>query len=108
MSKPVTAFYIPVKAPEQLALLGRLIARIRWVCHGSIVKQYQVKRRNGQLKRYGPYLIWTRKVNNKSVTVVLSHRQARILARAIANRRVLEKLLSKMETITVEALHRLP
>ena len=97
-----------MKAPAQLALLARSIARIRWVCPGSIVKQHQVKRRNGQLQRYGPYLIWTRKVNNKTVTVGLSHRQARILARAIANRRVLEKLLSKMETITVEALLRLP
>jgi|1185.fasta_scaffold464712_2 hypothetical protein len=97
-----------MKPPAQLALLARSLARIRWVCPGSIVKQYQLKRRNGQAQRYGPYLIWTRKVQNKTVTVALSQQQARVLARAIANRRTLEKLLRKMETISVEAMLRLP
>lgn len=96
-----------MKPPAQLVLLARSLARIRWVCPGSIVKQYQIKRRKGQVQRYGPYLIWTRKVNNRTVTIVLSQQQARVVARAIAHRRTLEKLLKKMETVTVDAMLRL-
>ena len=97
-----------MKPPAQLALLARSLARTRWVCPGSIVKQYQLKRRNGQVLRYGPYLIWTRKVDNKTVTIALTKQQARVVARAIANRRTLESLLRKMETVTVDAVLRLP
>lgn len=88
----------------ELAQLARSLAKIRWVCQGSLVKQYQVKHHTGRARRYGPYLIWTRKVDDKTVTLALSRPQARLVAKAIANRRRLEKTLAKMQRLTVETI----
>ena len=88
----------------ELAQLARSLAKIRWVCQGSLVKQYQVKHRTGQTRRYGPYLIWTRKVDDKTITLALSQPQARLVAKAIANRCRFEKTLAKMQRLTVEII----
>lgn len=93
-----------MKSSLQLAQLARSLAKIRWVCQGSLIKQYQLKHRASQARRYGPYLIWTRKVNDKTVTVALSEPQAQLVAEAIANRRRLEKTLAKMQRLTVQTI----
>ena len=93
-----------MKPSAELTVLARSLAKVRWVCPGSLVKQYQIKHRRGQLRRYGPYLIWTRKVEDKTVTVALSGQQARVVAEAIANRRSLEKTLAKMQRLTVNTI----
>jgi len=86
--------------------LARSLATVRWVCPGSLVKQYQLKQRAGRALRYGPYLIWTRKIDDKTVTVALSQQQARLVAQAIANRRRLEKTIARMQRLTVNAILR--
>jgi hypothetical protein len=93
-----------MKPPLELAVLARSLAKVRWICPGSLVKQYQLKQRNDRVERYGPYLIWTRKVDNKTVTVALSQKQARLVAQAIANRRRLEKLLAKMQKLSIKTI----
>jgi len=93
-----------VKVSAELAQLARSLAKIRWVCPGSLIKQYQLKHQGQARRRYGPYLIWTRKVDDKTVTVALSTPQARLLAQAIANRRILERTLAKMQRLTVDTI----
>jgi len=87
---------------KQLARLAKQLAQIGWICQGSLVQQYQIQRRHGRRLRYGPYPIWTRKVQNKTTTLSLSQAQARRLAKAIANRRHFEALLERIQTLTTQ------
>jgi len=93
-----------VKVSAELAQLARSLAKIRWVCPDSLLKQYQLKHQGKARRRYGPYLIWTPTVDDKTVTVALSTPQARLLAQAIANRRILERTLAKMQRLTVDTI----
>jgi hypothetical protein len=93
-----------MKVPSELTHLARSLAKVQWICPGSLVQQYQLKHRGGRALRYGPYLIWTRKIDDKTVTLALSQPQARFVAQAIANRRRLEKAIARMQHLTVNTI----
>ena len=95
-----------MKPSQELMQLAGSLAKVGWICSGSLVKQYQLKQRAGRALRYGPYLIWTRKIDDKTATVALSPQQARLVAQAIANRRRLEKTIARMQLLTVNAILR--
>jgi hypothetical protein len=50
---------------------------------------------------HGPYLTWTRKVDNKTVTRTLSPEQADRLRPLLDNARRLRELVSELETLAV-------
>jgi hypothetical protein len=53
-------------------------------------------------KRHGPYYEWTRKVAGKTVSARLTAEQARLYKGWIGNRRQLKKILTRMQTISVQ------
>ena len=52
-------------------------------------------------KLHGPYLTWTRKVDNKTVTRTLDPEQAERLRPLIDNARRLRELISELETLAL-------
>jgi hypothetical protein len=55
-------------------------------------------------KRHGPYHYWTRKVNGRTVTVLLKEQQLPLYREWIENNRRLEKLVQEMRRISAQAL----
>lgn len=53
--------------------------------------------------RHGPYWYWTRKVNAKTVSLVLSDAQARSFAGWIQNSRELERIIREMRKVSARA-----
>lgn len=51
---------------------------------------------------HGPYLTWTRKVDNKTVTRTLSPEQAEQLRPLLDNARRLRELVSELETLALD------
>ena len=92
------------KKVEQLynqyhALRTRLL-EVGLICQGSALKRTYHRDTKGQTTEYGPYYSWTRKMDNKTVTVALSRAQHGLLLKAIANQRKIERLLRKMRAIS--------
>ncbi len=84
--------------------LCRQLASIEWICQGSVMKRsYQRPVGNG-LKTYGPYYSWTRKVDNKTVTVALSLAQYHALQSAIAKHRRMEGILDQMRRLSEQVV----
>ena len=81
------------------ALRNRL-TEVGLICQGSALKRTYHRDTKGQSTEYGPYYSWTRKIENKTVTVALSRAQHGLLSKAISNQRELEELLRKMRAIS--------
>ena len=73
--------------------LVRQLAASEWICQGSVMQRSYQRPTGKRLKTYGPYYSWTRKVDNKTVTVALSLRQYHAVQAAIANHRRVEGIL---------------
>lgn len=56
--------------------------------------------------RHGPYFEWTRRAGGRLMHHLLTEEQAEEVARAIANRREIDRLLSQWEVVTVEEILR--
>lgn len=53
---------------------------------------------------HGPYISWTRKVNNKTVTRLLSEEQLRDYQPAFDNARKLKDLIAELEALTLDII----
>jgi hypothetical protein len=84
--------------------LSRQLSAIKWICQGSIMKRSYQRPTGKDLKTYGPYYSWTRKVNNKTVTVALSLAQYRTMQSALANYRRMEAVLDQMRRLSEQAI----
>ena len=84
---------------QYYALRNRL-TEVGLICQGSALKRTYHRDTKGQSTEYGPYYSWTRKIENKTVTVALSRAQHGLLSKAISNQRKLEELLRKMRAIS--------
>jgi len=73
--------------------LSRSLAAIGYISQGSILDRSTLRPPRSGYQ-------WTRKVAQKTITVALSPEQFRSLKEAIANRRALEKTITKMEKIS--------
>ena len=73
--------------------LSRSLAAIGYISQGSILDRSILRPPRSGYQ-------WTRKVAQKTITVALSPEQFRSLKEAIANRRALEKTITKMEKIS--------
>ena len=76
------------------------LSEVGLICQGSALKRTYHRDTKGQPTEYGPYYSWTRKINNKTVTVALSRVQHGLISKAISNQRKLEELLRKMRAIS--------
>jgi hypothetical protein len=84
--------------------LSRQLSAIKWICHGSIMKRSYQRPAGKDIRTYGPYYSWTRKVNNKTVTVALSLAQYRAMHDALANHRRMEAILAQMRHLSEQAI----
>jgi len=85
---------------NQYHSLRTKLSEVGLICQGSALKRTYHRDSKGQTTEYGPYYSWTRKIDNKTVTVALSRAQHVLLSKAIANQRKLETLLRKMRAIS--------
>jgi len=77
------------------------------VVQGSILARTLARedpRRPGQMRQYGPYYQWTRKLDGRTVNVNLTAAQAKTYGRAIAQHRRLEALLERLRKLSLKML----
>jgi len=89
-----------------MTTLDRLIRRFNkqvaeiqpegYVLQGSVVKRYLQRPDGDDSSAYGPYYLWTRKINNKTVTRALTAEQAQVIKEAIQRNRQLEQRIAKL------------
>ena len=75
-----------------------------YILQGSVVRRNLRRRVRGVSKTYGPYYLWTRKVNNKTVTLALTAEQAQIIRDAIRRNRQLERRLADVRSLSEQII----
>lgn len=92
---------------QQFNQLKRRLAKTSFICTGSLMSLY---RRCGkpycacqkdQKSLHGPYTVWTRKVQAKTVTRTLHIKQADLCRRSIQNMREVEAIIERMKELSV-------
>ena len=90
------------------------LAKVGRICNGSVMSLYHTcgkpscRCKEDPDLRHGPYYIWTRKVNGKTVTRSLSKEQAEVCRRYIENKKQLDKILEKMRRISAGMIEEAP
>lgn len=75
------------------------INKLDWILVGTILKQYKQCGRKycrcmkDNKYRHGPYYVWTRKENGKTITKTLTAEQAKECRRAFQNMKILNKYI---------------
>jgi hypothetical protein len=75
-----------------------------YILQGSVVQRNLQRRVGDALKTYGPYYLWTRKINNKTVTQALTADQAQIIREAIRRNRQLEHRLDRLRVLSEQII----
>ena len=86
--------------------LQEQLAQTSWICQGSLVCRPLLRRVRGRKVKKGPYYLWTCKQKGKTVCVALSKPQYRLLAQAIQNNRRLQRILERMQALTLKTILR--
>lgn len=90
--------------------LQRQLAQLGFLCHGTVMRVYRTCGKPGcacredERKRHGPYYIWTRKENGKTVTRSLSQDLAARCADYIRNARKMEEILEEMKRVSTRII----
>ena len=91
------------------SLKDKIIAK-EWVFQGSVLNQFK---QCGKItcscyedREYwhGPYWIWTRKVNGKTVTKTLSVNQAKMVKKSIKDMKEIKQLIEKWKKLSLQHL----
>jgi len=91
---------------EAYAALGRELAGTGFLWVGTVLHQYQAcgkptcRCQQGRRYRHGPYYVWTRKVQGKTVTRMLTEAEGRLYTEWIHNRRRLDRTIKKMMSLS--------
>lgn len=97
------------RCQDKYETLKSQIDELSYVMQGSVVLrtkqcgQPDCRCHLGPEHEHGPYYQWTRKVNAKTVTKLLSPAEARVYQDFIRNGRRLKKLLARMYEISARA-----
>jgi ribosomal protein S13 len=78
-----------------------------YVLQGSVVKRYLRRTVRGVSTAYGPYYLWTRKIDNKTVTQALTAEQAQIIQAAIQRNYQLEQRLARLRQLSEQIIRAL-
>jgi hypothetical protein len=90
--------------------IARQLAGIDYALPGSIVARmmhcgnHRCRCRADPPQLHGPYLQWTRKIDGKTVTKILSAEQLNRYQPWLDNARRLRELVTELETLTVRAV----
>jgi hypothetical protein len=74
------------------------------ICQGTVIKRNDVRQRGRKPKTYGPYYLWTRKLESKTFSIAISEQQYNALKDAIANNKKLDKTLAQMRSLTEQII----
>ncbi|SRR6266571_1662730 len=88
--------------PPSYQQLRDQLAQTSWICQGTLVCRPLLRQVRGRKVKKGPYYLWTCKVKGKTVCVSLSQAQSRLLAQAIQNNHRLQKLVQRMQALTMK------
>jgi len=95
---------------ERYAELSGQLARIGFICTGSVMSLYRKCgktdcgcKENPEMQ-HGPYHIWTRKDKGKTVTRSLTNEQAKRCADYAGNYRKLKALVEEMKRISIRII----
>ncbi len=83
---------------------------IGFICNGSVKSMYRKCGKSNccckedPFMRHGPYHIWTRKENGKTVTRSLSKKQVDICSEYMQNFKKLEAIIEEMKKISIEII----
>jgi hypothetical protein len=86
------------------------LPQIDWALPGSVVtRQMRCGKRNCRCKQdppqlHGPYIQWTRTVDGKTITKLLTPEQLTRYQPWLDNARRLRELVTELETLTVQAV----
>ena len=86
------------------------IAEIDFIVPGSVTRRTSrcgkanCRCRDDPPRLHGPYISWTRKVNNKTVTRLLSEEQLRDYQPWFDNARKLKDLAAQLEALTLDVI----
>jgi hypothetical protein len=100
----------PHQARHRIAQLRAEIARLDYICAGSLLRRTKVcgkaycRCAHDPDARHGPYYEWSRLEGTRLVHLVLTPAEARLFARAMANYRRLQRLLRRWERDSIELL----
>ncbi|MBZ5552211.1 MAG: hypothetical protein LAO21_05790 [Acidobacteriia bacterium] len=75
-----------------------------YVLQGSVVKRYLHRTVRGVSIPYGPYYLWTRKIDNKTVTQALTAEQSQIIQAAIRRNSQLEQRLARLRQLSEQII----
>lgn len=98
-------------------MIMRVKSRIdskEYLLNGSLCKQFkQCGKQNcrcnskDQSDWHGPYLIWTRKVNGKTVTKTLNKNQAAAVKKAIREMKEINQLIERWKSLSLKEIEKL-
>jgi hypothetical protein len=92
---------------QLIRLFNRQVGEVKpegYILQGSVMRR-NLQRHVGDLLRvYGPYYLWTRKINNKTVTLALTADQAKLIREAIARNRELEERLDRLRSVSEQII----
>ena len=110
MSGPTGKRVAPAAVERRRAKIGAEIAALGLPLPGSLVERSTRCGNRGcrchsdPPQLHGPYLTWTRKVDNKTVTRTLDPDQAQRLRPMIHNARKLRELVAELEALALRAV----
>ena len=97
---------------QRYEALKRQIADLPPIRRGSVVRRFMPCGKPGcrcqasPPQLHGPYYQWTRKVQGRTVTTRLDQTQAKLLREWIQNGRRLDRLVGKMEQVSLRLTER--
>jgi len=71
-----------------------------YILQGSVIRRHLQRQVGDAFKTYGPYYLWTRKIDNKTVTQALTAEQAKIIGEAIRRNHELERRLARLRFLS--------
>ncbi len=102
-SKPWAALE---SVPPTYQRLQAFLSQTHWIAQGTVVRRSLVRRVGGRKVKKGPYYLWTSKVRGKTFCLALSKQQYQLLAKAIEQNRAVQKIIQRMQTITLQTILR--
>ena len=75
-----------------------------YVLQGSVVKRYLQRPTPDGSKAFGPYYLWTRKINNRTVTYALTADQAKLIQDAIRRNRFLAQRVANLRALSEQII----
>jgi len=97
---------------DEYRQLQQALVRVGYFRRGTLLRRFIPCGNQGcrchppTAQLHGPYYQWTRKVAGKTVTVRLTPQQASLMARWIAAGRQLDRLLARLERLSLRATDR--